>query len=499
MYKKVFWEAKMNEKITLQICERSIGGEINAEISMPDYEPEIRRILRVGVTLTPPALLFDGTRVGMRGDAIFDLLYAGNDGELYSTRTTESYELAEALKPSERENVVLSAICRVTPESLVTKAVAPRKLTVKCKLRGNGRFFGEQEVGERVEYEEAGIEKLFKQAEFAHILPSSFAEVKLSDDFSSGVASDSLRVVNYTAFALCESAEPSGGEAAIRGTLDLRLLLSNDDGSAPISLTRRIPFYETVECDGLDQAAKCTASASCVACNFSIDGGRIFCEPTLIIRLDAEQNRAVEYVADAYSTEVSTSVTEKHLEFPVLEKLFCGNFTLNVRQSAEESGIADGTDIIDTTSVAVVNNIEHNGEKSAIVGEVCLNILGICDGEHITKEIRAPFKYELEVGKSPVSFADCGVISVPSSARIDGGRFSCDCELHFCGSFHSKSAFEAVDRVTFGEKIEKEDIVTVCFPSSTDTVWEVAKRYHIPTDIIISQEDNIKNQEAVVF
>ena len=217
----------MNEKITLQICEKSIGGEINAEISMPDYEPEIRRILRVGVTLTPPALLCDGARVGMRGEAIFDLLYAGNDGELYSTRATESYELAEALKPSERENAVVSAICRVTPESIVTKALAPRKINIKCKLRGNGRFFGEQEVGDGTEYDEIGVEKLTKQAEFASILPSTFAEVKLSDDFSSGISSDSLRVVNYTALAVCESAEPSGGEAAIRGNLELRLLLSS--------------------------------------------------------------------------------------------------------------------------------------------------------------------------------------------------------------------------------------------------------------------------------
>ena len=489
----------MNDRITLQICERSIGGEINTEISMPDYEPEIRRILRVGVTLTPPAPLSDGTRVGMRGDAIFDLLYAGNDGELYSTRATESYELAEALKPSEREAEVVSAICRVTPESIVTKAVAPRKLTVKCKLRGNGRFFGEQEIGERADYGDAGIERLTKQAEYASILPSVFAEIRLSDDFSSGIASDSLRVVNYTALATCEAAEPSNGEASVRGNLDLRLLLSADDGSVPISLTRKIPFYETVECDGLDSTCKCAASISCVSCDFSLDGGHIFCEPTLIIKLDAEQNRAVEYIADAYSTEALTSTSTKRVEAPVLERLFCGNFTLNVRQTAEESGIPEGTEMIDTTSVAVVKNIEHNGEKSAIVGEVTLNILGICDGEHITKEIRVPFKYELETGKNNLSFADCEAISLPSSARIDGNRLSCDCELHFCGTFHSKTAFEAVDKITFGEEITKDDAVTVCFPSPTDTVWEVAKRYHIPTDAIISQESQLKKQEPIVF
>jgi len=51
----------------------------------------------------------------------------------------------------------------------------------------------------------------------------------------------------------------------------------------------------------------------------------------------------------------------------------------------------------------------------------------------------------------------------------------------------SKSELTALDEVIFGDYIDKDSTMTVCFPSPTDTVWDIAKRYHIPTEAIISQ------------
>ena len=64
----------MNDNITTQICEKNMSGDFSTELSMPDYEPEIRRLLRVGVTLTPPVGFADTGRVGMNGEIIYDIL-----------------------------------------------------------------------------------------------------------------------------------------------------------------------------------------------------------------------------------------------------------------------------------------------------------------------------------------------------------------------------------------------------------------------------------------
>ena len=104
----------MNDHITTQICEKNMSGDFVTELSMPDYEPEIRRLLRVNVTLTPPMGFVDNGRVGMNGELVYDVLYMGNDGELYSTKARRDYELAEAFKVS----VVYAAISCMVDHAL---------------------------------------------------------------------------------------------------------------------------------------------------------------------------------------------------------------------------------------------------------------------------------------------------------------------------------------------------------------------------------------------
>ena len=173
----------MNDKITMQICEKTMSGDFSTELSMPDYEPEIRRLLRVGVTLTPPAGFADTGRLGMNGEIIYDILYAGNDGALYSTRTRESYELAEAFKSNEKASDITSIVCEITPESLVSRATAPRKLSLRCKLRGHARALSEQEISERSTYIENpdSIERLQGESEYAYIFNFFSQNFLLSD------------------------------------------------------------------------------------------------------------------------------------------------------------------------------------------------------------------------------------------------------------------------------------------------------------------------------
>lgn len=495
----------MNDKITMQICEKTMSGDFNTELSMPDYEPEIRRLLRVGVTLTPPAGFFDTSRIGMNGEIIYDILYAGNDGALYSTRTSESYELAEAFKPNEKNSDITSIVCEITPESLVSRATAPRKLSLRCKLRGHARALGEQEITERATYIEDpnSVERLQDESEYAYIFPSAFAEARISDDFAaelpSGVSGD-IRIISHTACAVCEDVEPANDEAVVKGTLHLSMLATVDDGeSAPFKLSRKIPFAETVDMNELTPLCKCIASACCTECDFTLEENRVFCEPVLLIKLDAEEIRRAEYTKDIFSTDVASETTSKRYEFPVSEKNFSGNFTVSTREEVEALGIDPDSEIIDTTASAVVKNVEFDRNKWALVGETVMNFLTKSNGEYSVKEIKTPFKYEISGNEIAPFFTDCRVVALSPRAKTDGTRLLCDCELHACGRIYAKSGFEAIDEVIFGEPLERDSAITVCFPSPTDTLWDVSKRYHIPTDTINSQESRLRNGEAVIF
>ena len=483
----------MNDKIMTQTCDKVMSGDFSTELSMPDYEPEVRRLLRVGVTLAPVSGFCDGGRVGMRGEIIYDILYSGNDGGLYSARASENYELAEALKQSEKCAEELVIICEATPESLISRALAPRKISLKCKLRGRARGFAERELAERSTYIEnpESVERLMGERECALIHPTRIGEVTLAEDFEAELpagASGELRVISYNGSAVVSEVEAARDEALVKGVLYLDLLVALDDAeAAPFKLSRKIPFSEAIDAEGLTPSCRAMARAVCVGADISVDENRIFCEPTLSIAVDAEEEGAIEYTRDLYSTEVASEITTARYEFPVFEKSVLGSVSVSAREALERVGLESGDEVIDVYASASAKSVDSAGERWALLGELAFNFLVKTGGEYGVRELKLPFKYEFDGCESGAYFSDFGVVACSPRAKLDAEKISCDCEVSLCGRICSRGELTAVDEAIFGEPIRNDGLLRVCFPPAADTLWDVAKRYHKTVDSIVSQ------------
>ena len=191
----------------------------------------------------------------------------------------------------------------------------------------------------------------------------------------------------------------------------------------------------------------------------------------------------------------------KRIIVPILslKKAFSGNLTVSLREPLEGLEIEPTAVVLDAYSDAVVKNVEESGDKLVLVGELCLNILTNCENEYSLKEIKSPFKYEVEGGNGALFYTDCSAVALIPKAKIESGKLSCDCEVHISGRSYSKDEFSAVNEVIFGERVTRDGAITVCFPSPTDTLWDISKRYHIPTESIVSQDSRLKSGEAIVF
>ena len=477
----------MNDKITTQFCDKTMSGDFNTEVSLPDYEPEIRRLLKVGARLAPPSGFYDGSRVGVSGRIIYDILYAGGDGELYSTSAEESYELAEATKPSEKCSDRPIILCEVRPESLISRVVAPRKLSLKCRISGRARGFCENELAENSTYVEnpSAIKRLTGESAYLRIIAPSLCEIKVSDDINA--EGGDVRIISYDAAAIAEEAEPSNGRAVVKGVLHISLLAAPAEGGEPFTLRKKIPFAEVVDADGVTPDCSCATSICCTDLDISVEDGHIFCEATLSVELSATEEKLSRYTKDLFSTEVSSNTTEKRLEFPLSQTPISGNFSLSLRKASDEEEWLNGAEIVCSSLGAVVKNIEIDGQKSALVGEAAINLLAKSQNEYITKEFKLPFKYEFDSVCDTPMFSEWRVIPLSPTATIENGRRLCDCELYVSGRIFLKSALTALDEAIFGEPLEKDGEMTVCFPSPTDTAWDISKRYHVPTEVIISQ------------
>ena len=74
-----------------ELCDRPRTTEIPHEISLPDYQPEIKRLLRVSATAQPPSRYLGGGSAEFSGAVDFNILYAAADGSIYCFPTSADY------------------------------------------------------------------------------------------------------------------------------------------------------------------------------------------------------------------------------------------------------------------------------------------------------------------------------------------------------------------------------------------------------------------------
>ena len=46
--------------LTVLVCDKTVGSEVSLEYALPDYEEEIKKLLKVRVRLLPPASYVGG-------------------------------------------------------------------------------------------------------------------------------------------------------------------------------------------------------------------------------------------------------------------------------------------------------------------------------------------------------------------------------------------------------------------------------------------------------
>ena len=113
-----------------------------------------------------------------------------------------------------------------------------------------------------------------------------------------------------------------------------------------------------------------------------------------------------------------------------------------------------------------------------------MTLLMESEGEYKCVDIPVPFRYEFE-GEcgSPESFF-ARVDMTGGRARMEGDRVAIECEMGVSVRVCTVMEITTLCEAEFGERVKEDDECVVCFPDKGDSLWEIAKRYHVPMTAI---------------
>ena len=508
--------------VQLPLPVQTLSAEVTGDFTLPDYQPEIKRLLRIGVNLLPPERA-GGFGGDLTGGMDYYVLYVGQDGGIYCAPLSTEYRLEPRFEPAGGHSPAVGepmvCLCDLFPEVPVGRVVAPRRLSIRCKIKARMGMYGEcplEPAGAGMLDGDPAPEILTARVPAARLTWGLGELLSLQDDVILSPADGDMRVVCAEGQVMVTEAVPAAGVVNCRGEVTVKLTLcpadpfpvfSTDESAdrEPPALTvlrRKIPFSQAIETEGVTPACEATAMGYCSDISVQMEDNRLRVDVGVLLETRAQMTETVTCVADLYSTrrEGICRYAEYPSELPL--RAFNGNFTLSDSLPLSDTGIDPASRVVDATASALPESLTADLAKGrCILTGLCrCHLLLLRDGEYSPAEVTLPFRYEFDTPnlRAEASAAastrpellpafDGGVTVVNCRARMDGERVGIDAELAVSLRVHTPTPFTALTDVSLGNEVtRRRGEYVICFPSPTDTVWSVAKRYHAPMAALLA-------------
>lgn len=474
-------ELKTTEGLQIPLCEKTVRTEVTGDFSLPDYQPEIKRLLRIRPCVLPATHYAGPSGVDFSGTLDYYVLYVGNDGGLYCAPLHTEYDFSVPYESGDLTPDLCMA--DVVPESVVGRVSAPRKLNVRCRLCSDVSVMATVPPAQAVQgtADPFSVEHLVGNEMLALVDHGQSEVLHLSEDILGDSRSGNVRLVCAEGQVHVQEISCSEGAVHCRGEVSLHLMLCGEEQGSmpdpvPSHLLRKLAFSGSIPVKGAAPGAECCVTGEMAELSVSMEEGFMHAEVGVILQARVMQNRPTRYVKDVFSTKRDCACEYRHYELPVAIRSLVGNFSQSDSAALAEVGMQAGS-VVDACGSAEAESMRYENGKCTLLGTGRYIVLIFHGGEVTAHELEFPWKYEFDCEREPADWrAHMQVLSC--RARVDGERVGIDAELACAVRTWDKAQISMLDGVQFCEQARTpQGALVVCYPGAQDTLWSVAKQY----------------------
>lgn len=497
------------EKMTAQqeVPYEGVTCECTADGTVPDYLPEIRRVLSVQAEAVPGGQYTGQNRAECAGNCRFAILYADPDGAIASVEAVGDFECSVPLSGADPASVT---VCwEAAAETPTCRLGGPRKFSLRTVVCCRARVFtpGPDSLTPPAPGDGCGCEVLQKEQCVREVIPFVTDPIPLTGSVPCE-AEGEIGILLSEGRVLVRECAMEEGVCLCRGEVRVGMLCESDSGAFPLSVI--IPFEEEIAETGAGEGCRATCHGYLTECSCAVvedgEGGRSIGADVAMV-LDGCRMRQVRIAptADLYSVHCPSYV--RYGDCDAWENLFAGNycFTLDGSVAREETG-EDAVSVADTSVVLSGTRFSSAGntltaEADARVQMILLSALD-ADGHCTPSSVSFTYPVKMEVSmQNPLpaeaKITGCITLTAPHG-RLDQSRFFFDCEASLSVSADRSRGM----RIVTGFEADTDHpypaprtgMICAAYLHDDDTLWQVAKRYHVPVSAIA--ESNALPAEA---
>ncbi len=472
------------------LCEKNVITEAAGDFTLPDYQNEIRRILHVFPTVLPPTRYVNGSSAEFSGTVDYQVLYIGADGGVYCAPLSSDYAFSV---PLEGEGNVF-AHCTVSAESVNTRVSAPRRMSIRTKLRANVRAYGEVECSLDVGEEINPTTVYTKTQRCMSCAPQSSLSDVIDINYICPLPTEDTRVISAEAKPVILGSSAAEGTVMCTGELVLRLFCVREESGEYSTVESRAPFDGEIDIEGCSDTANIRTRGHVAQMSVEVTDAGIECNVGVLLEGICFCSEEREYIDDVYSSERECECSLRTVSAREVAYCDTSSFTLSERMPLGGASLSDDAEILLSSGTATVDKCSISEGRCIFGGNAVFTMLCKREEEIFCTDITVPIRYECACpSRHEAASFDCFAQILDCRVKISEGNLCIDAEISLSADVLCECAATFANRAVFGEYIDaSEGELIVCYPTSDDTAWSVAKRYSVAPSAVIGNPSTDK-------
>lgn len=482
---------------------------IEQEVTLPDYCPDVTRLIRVEITPVfekSRAYLQDNTlNIEVSGRAEFCALYTdGAEGcEVFSF----TQPFSETFKRDVGKNIGILpesiALC-VTPVCVTPtpRVLSPRKLLLRGELRMLLEVFANLEYSAYDPCEALSSHCIDVEREeryVSRIVSSKTEDYRVNQEIKlpSGMPSCE-KILSCSADINVESVHPTSDSASVFLGVNFNVLyLSEQSGEREaeyVSFYQPVEVRETLSCDDCAEDSVCRVRAMSGKVNCSIIADSF--GENRIISLDMPysltciifENIETSFVTDAYGVGRNAKTENTSREFSG----YIGSVSESTPFREKLNLKSDTSSVHGARTCAVLKNVSVGADGAFADVSIEVSVINSADGElksgsSESFDVRVPINLpdSIMTKTAPESIVcDATVLPAFVDAQVSSGALEVSGELVVQAQLWEKTGAEFVSSVSFSDREMPSGKTVFYYPSPEDTLWDIGKRYGVEREKI---------------
>lgn len=488
---------KENFGVSSVIFDKVIEQSVTSELNLPDYMPDILRVVRATVTPRINSVNLIGDRITVDGVCESQVIYCCEAGELHTYSAMSDFSrYAEFNGALSTDTVTAKAIC----DYANCRALSPKKAEIKGNVSIPIKLIRNDSREVLVGAEGGGIQ--LKTENLSAISTTTVGEktFSMSDVFELPDGKESVKNIVYVdTFAVLGEVKQISNKLMLRGELSIDVAYIPESKVSSIEhILHSLPISQIIELEGITEDSLCDIHLSVpvieVIAKPKADNTLrvIDVSASIAAFVTASEQKETEVILDAYSTTNSVDIKTETLPLMNFEETINEVFLIKESVDVSQNGVAS---IMDVRIESPSYNVSISETEIAVGGTVKACII-------YTDSATSPGYMEKLIDFNSVLASNAGKyvrfepqVTVTGSSFVFTSPEKVDLKIEAVvnGNVYSEKTITSVsDIVNLGEREKSQSGrgVTVYFAQENESLWGIARRYNTTTEAI-ADENNI--------